>query len=74
MGYAPPYALLNEHVVSNFDTAFRLNPPLRSEGDRLAVLQGLADGTIDAIASDHALLTAMKKHNPLGRKPRCVWH
>ena len=64
---APPYALLNEHAVSNFDTAFRLNPPLRSEGDRLAVLQGLADGTIDAIASDHAPVNRDEKAQPFGQ-------
>jgi dihydroorotase len=46
---APPYFLLNELAVSTYDTAFKLSPPLRSEDDRLAVVEGLADGTIDAI-------------------------
>ena len=64
---APPYALLNEHAVTSFNTAFRLNPPLRSEGDRLAVLQGLADGTIDAIASDHAPVNKDGKAQPFGQ-------
>ena len=64
---APPYALLNEHAVNSFNTAFRLNPPLRSEGDRLAVLQGLADGTIDAIASDHAPVNKDEKAQPFGQ-------
>ena len=64
---APPYALLNEHAVTSFNTAFRLNPPLRSEGDRLAVLQGLADGTIDAIASDHAPINRDEKAQPFGQ-------
>ena len=64
---APPYALLNEHAVTSFNTAFRLNPPLRSEGDRLAVLQGLADGTIDAIASDHAPVNKDEKAQPFGQ-------
>ena len=64
---APPYALLNEHAVNSFNTAFRLNPPLRSEGDRLAVLQGLNDGTIDAIASDHAPVNKDEKAQPFGQ-------
>ena len=64
---APPYALLNEHAVNSFNTAFRLNPPLRSEGDRLAVLQGLNDGTIDAIASDHAPVNRDEKAQPFGQ-------
>ena len=51
---APPYYLLNEVAVADYDSRFRLNPPLRSESDRQAILAGLADGTIDAIASDHA--------------------
>ena len=64
---APPYALLNEHAVTSFDTAFRLNPPLRSEGDRLAVIQALADGTIDALASDHAPVNKDDKAQPFGQ-------
>ena len=64
---APPYALLNEHAVNSFNTAFRLNPPLRSEGDRLAVLQGLNDGTIDAMASDHAPVNRDEKAQPFGQ-------
>ena len=63
---APPYALINEHAVNGYDTAYRLNPPLRSEGDRLAVLQGLADGTIDALASDHAPVNRDQKAQPFG--------
>ena len=64
---APPYALLNEHAINSFNTAFRLNPPLRSEGDRLAVLRGLSDGTIDAIASDHAPVNKDEKAQPFGQ-------
>ena len=37
-----------------FDTDFKLNPPLRSQADLEALLEGLADGTVDAIATDHA--------------------
>lgn len=51
---APPYFLLNETAVGDYRTFARLSPPLRSEDDRKAIEAGLADGTIDCIASDHA--------------------
>ena len=51
---APPYFALNETAIGDYRTFAKLSPPLRSEGDRRAVVAGLADGTIDAIASDHA--------------------
>jgi len=51
---APPYFALNELAVVDYRTFAKLSPPLRSEADRLAVIEALADGTIDAIASDHA--------------------
>ena len=50
---APQYFALNENAVIGYRTFTKLSPPLRPEPDRLAVLQGLADGTIDAIVSDH---------------------
>jgi dihydroorotase len=51
---APPYFALNETAIGDYRTFAKLSPPLRSEWDRRAVVAGLADGTIDAIASDHA--------------------
>jgi dihydroorotase len=51
---APPYFALNETAIGDYRTFAKLSPPLRSEADRRAVVAGLADGTIDAIASDHA--------------------
>jgi dihydroorotase len=50
---APPYFALNELEVEGYRTFAKVSPPLRSEDDRRAVVQGLVDGTIDAIASDH---------------------
>jgi dihydroorotase len=52
----PHHLLLTEQAVrdSAYDTATKMNPPLRSEADRLALLEGLRDGTIDCIATDHA--------------------
>jgi dihydroorotase len=51
---APPYFALNETAIGDYRTFAKLSPPLRSEWDRRAVIEGLGDGTIDAIASDHA--------------------
>ncbi|KIL99251.1 Dihydroorotase [Paramagnetospirillum magnetotacticum MS-1] len=51
---APPYFALNELAVKDYRTFAKLSPPLRSEPDRLAVVEGLRDGTIDAVASDHS--------------------
>jgi dihydroorotase len=51
---APPYFALNETAIGDYRTFAKLSPPLRGESDRRAVIAGLADGTIDAIASDHA--------------------
>ena len=51
---APPYFALNETAIGEYRTFAKLSPPLRGEWDRRAVVEGLRDGTIDAIASDHA--------------------
>ena len=51
---APPYFALDETAIGDYRTFAKLSPPLRSEKDRRAVIEGLRDGTIDAIASDHA--------------------
>jgi dihydroorotase len=51
---APHYFTLTDEAILDYDTNFKMNPPLRSERDRRAIIQGLVDGTIDIIASDHA--------------------
>jgi len=51
---APPYFTLDETAVGDYRTFAKVSPPLRAESDRAAVAAGLADGTIDAIASDHS--------------------
>ena len=51
---APHYFALNENAVGDYRTFAKVSPPLRSEDDRLAVAEALADGTIDVIASDHS--------------------
>lgn len=51
---APHYFALNENAIGDYRTFAKVSPPLRRERDRQAIVNGLADGTIDAIASDHA--------------------
>jgi dihydroorotase len=63
---APPYFALNETSVGDYRTFAKLSPPLRSETDRMAVAEGLADGTIDCIASDHAPHDEDSKRLPFG--------
>jgi dihydroorotase len=50
----PHHLLLTDQLVSSYDPAYKVNPPLRSETDVFALREGLADGTIDAVATDHA--------------------
>ncbi len=50
----PHHFTLNDACVATYDANYKMNPPLRSEEDRLALLEGLRDGTIDCIATDHA--------------------
>ncbi len=51
---APHHFTLTEEAIGDFDTCAKMNPPLRVESDRLAVIAGLLDGTVDCIATDHA--------------------
>ena len=60
----PHYLLLNESMLQE-DGRFKMNPPIRSEEDRQALLEGLRDGTIDIIATDHAPHTAEEKSKGL---------
>ena len=50
----PHYFAATDDLIRNYDTAAKVNPPLREERDRLAIIAGLKDGTLDAIATDHA--------------------
>ncbi len=50
----PQYFTLTDDAVLDFNTNTKANPPIRSEFDRLAIIEGIKDGTIDAIATDHA--------------------
>ena len=61
---APPYFALNDKSVDDYRTFAKLSPPLRSEDDRKAIIAGLRDGTIDAIASDDTPQDADSKRLP----------
>ncbi|MBE0432793.1 dihydroorotase [candidate division WOR-3 bacterium] len=50
----PHYFYFNDEVLESLDVNFKVNPPIRSEVDRQAIIEGLKDGTIDCIATDHA--------------------
>lgn len=58
---APHYFSLTQDALLEYDTNMKMNPPLRSQEDLLAIKQGLRDGVIDAIASDHAPHTENEK-------------
>lgn len=58
---APHYFTLTDEAVRDYDTNTKMYPPLRTQADREAVRQGLADGTLDAIASDHAPHSSIEK-------------
>jgi len=65
----PHYFILTEDEVLRRGTLARVNPPLRTEADVAAIIRGLADGTIDAIATDHAPHSAAEKARPLAEAP-----
>ena len=65
----PHHFALNEQAVIEHGTLAKMNPPLREEADRLAVIAGLKDGTIDLIATDHAPHSAEEKARPITEAP-----
>jgi dihydroorotase len=66
---APHHFTLTHAVVASFDPRFKVNPPLRTDADVAAVRAGLADGTIDAIATDHAPHAQELKEAPFDQAP-----
>ncbi len=58
---APHYFSLTEEAVSGYDTDAKMNPPLRTADDVEAIIEGLKDGTLDAVASDHAPHSVLEK-------------
>ncbi|MBM3316497.1 MAG: dihydroorotase [Candidatus Eisenbacteria bacterium] len=66
---APHYIALTDEALKTYDSVYRVNPPLRSEDDRAAVIAGLRDGTLDAVATDHAPHTEIDKEQELEATP-----
>ncbi len=58
------HLMFNEVDTGGFDARYRLEPPLRSESDRLSLVEALADGDIDVVVSDHAACTGESKDHP----------
>jgi dihydroorotase len=69
---APHYLLLTDEAVRTHGADAKMNPPLRSEKDRLAIREGLADGTIDCIATDHAPHSPEEKAAGLAKAPNGI--
>jgi dihydroorotase len=69
-GEASPHHLtLTDDVVRTLDSRFKMNPPLRTEADRRALVQALNDGTIDCVATDHAPHAPHEKEVPFEQAP-----
>ncbi len=66
---APHHFTLTEEAVIRHGTLAKMNPPLREEEDRMAIIEGLRDGTIDMIATDHAPHSTEEKGRPLTEAP-----
>ena len=65
----PHHFTLTEEAVSLYGTNAKMNPPLRTEEDRQAIIEGLKDGTIDVIATDHAPHSKSEKDRPFTQAP-----
>ncbi len=65
----PHHFTLTEEAVLEYGTLAKMNPPLRLESDRKAIIEGLADGTIEVIATDHAPHSKEEKDRPLREAP-----
>ncbi|MGC2301400.1 MAG: dihydroorotase [Acidobacteriaceae bacterium] len=68
----PHHFVLTEERVGLYDTNAKMNPPLRAESDRAAMIEGILDGTVDAIATDHAPHAAHEKEQEFDRAPNGI--
>ena len=68
----PHHIALTDDAVATYDTHFKMNPPLRTEEDRLAIIAGLKDGTIDILATDHAPHTHDEKDREFDLAPNGI--
>ena len=68
----PHHFVLTEEAIGEYDTRAKMNPPLRAAEDREAMIEGLLDGTIDCIATDHAPHAAHEKEQEFERAPNGI--
>lgn len=68
----PHYFSLTEDAVKAYGTNAKMNPPLRGSDDVVAIIEGLADGTIDVIATDHAPHSVEEKNQEFGKAPNGI--
>ncbi len=66
---SPHHMLLTEESCASYDTNFKMNPPLRAKGDVQAIIEGVRDGTITVLATDHAPHTAEEKELEFAAAP-----
>ena len=69
---APHHFTLTDEAIGDYDTNAKMNPPLRNEADRLAMIAGLMDGTVDCIATDHAPHALFEKEQEFERAPNGI--
>jgi len=68
----PHHIALTDAALATYDTNFKMNPPLRTEADRRAIIAGLRDGTLDCIATDHAPHTDYEKDKEFDFAPNGI--
>jgi len=68
----PHHIALTDQALSTYDTNLKMNPPLRTEADRKAIIAGLRDGTLDCIATDHAPHTDYEKDREFDYAPNGI--
>ncbi len=68
----PHHIALTDAALSTYDTNFKMNPPLRTERDRKAIIAGLRDGTLDCISTDHAPHTDYEKDKEFDYAPNGI--
>ena len=69
---APHHFALTQAAIGDYNTDAKMNPPLRSEEDRAALISGILDGTVDAIATDHAPHALHEKEQEFERAPNGI--
>jgi dihydroorotase len=65
----PHHLMFNHHHIGNYDTNYKVNPPLRTPEDNASLLKGLIDGLFDVIVTDHAPHTEFEKNNDFASAP-----